>query len=246
MFEDDTPRHKIGYLSPLGIIENAAYEFYRLAPPGLMLVMIPIGLEKFTSEDVERVYAPLDGFLDQMMDRGIDIIMQNGVPLPLLIGLDKHDRLLDHMAKYTGKPATSTVLCVAQTCRQMGVKNVVAVNKWTDAMNVTLGHFLAREGVILCGTANKSLEPAEFVKIRSDDHMHLAYELGRRAFLENPSCDGIYIGGGTWIAEPVCKKLEEEFGRPAICNQTALIRNVLHILNDWTPRPGHSRVLSEP
>jgi maleate cis-trans isomerase len=74
--------------------------------------------------------------------------------------------------------------------------------------------------------------------------MQLAYELGRRAFLENPGCDGVYVGGGTWLAEPVAGQLEQEFGKPVICNQAAMIRDILHILGDWKPIHGHSRVLS--
>ena len=88
MFEEFLPKVKIGALKPLAIVDNAAYEFYRIAPPDVMLVMIPIGLEKFSKEDVERVFAPLDSYVDQLMERGVDIIMQSGVPLPILIGVD--------------------------------------------------------------------------------------------------------------------------------------------------------------
>ena len=48
----------------------------------------------------------------------------------------------------------------------------------------------------------------------------------------------------TWLAEPVSEKLEQEFNRPVICNQAAMIRDILHILGDWKPISGHSRVLS--
>lgn len=30
MFEADIPKHKIGTLLPLGIVDNASYEFYTL------------------------------------------------------------------------------------------------------------------------------------------------------------------------------------------------------------------------
>ena len=73
-----------------------------------------------------------------------------------------------------------------------------------------------------------------------------ATRIGRRAFLENPGCDGVYIGGGTWLSEPVAGQLEQEFGKPVICNQAAMIRDILHILGDWKPIQGHSRVLSTP
>ena len=165
MFEDYLPKHKIGCLSPLAVVENAAYEFYRLAPPGLMLVLVSVGLSEFSRADVERVFAPLDSYLDMLKERDVDMVMQNGVPLPLLIGIEAHDRMIAHMAQYTGLPATSTVLAVGRTARQLGLKNVALVNKWSDEMNRTLGDFLGREGVGVCGVANKSLKPAEFVKI---------------------------------------------------------------------------------
>ena len=49
MFEDAVPRLKIGALKPLSVVDNSAYEFYRIAPPGVMLVMIPVGLGEFST-----------------------------------------------------------------------------------------------------------------------------------------------------------------------------------------------------
>ena len=206
MFENDIPKHKIGVLHPLPVIDNSPYEFYRLAPPRVMLVMISVGLSEFSKGDVERVFAPLDAHLDKLTERGIDLVVQNGVPLPILIGVEAHDRMLAHMAEYTGKPATSSVRAVAHAARDLGIRKLALANKWSEAMNRTLGEFFAREGVEICGTATKVLSPAEFQKIKTDDNLQLAYDLGRRAFLDNPGCDGVYIGGGAWLAEPAAGK----------------------------------------
>ena len=89
--------------------------------------------------------SPLDGYLDQL-ERGIDLVIQNGVPLPLLIGLDAHDGMIDHMARYTGKPATSSVLAVVHAARDLGIRRLALANKWSEAMNRTLGAFFARDG----------------------------------------------------------------------------------------------------
>jgi maleate cis-trans isomerase len=246
MFENDIPKHKIGMLQPLALIDNTPYEFYRLAPPRIMLVMIPIGLAEFSKDDVERVFAPLDSYLDQLMERGIDVVVQNGVPLPILIGVAAHDRMVAHMAEYTGKPATSQVQAVAHAARHVGIRKLALANKWSEAMNRTLGQFFAREGVEICGTATKVLSPAEFQKIKTGDNLQLAYDLGRRAFLDNPDCDGLYVGGGAWLAEPAARQLEKEFDKPVVCNQTAAIRELMILLNDWKPMSGHGRVLATP
>lgn len=243
MFEEYLFKHKIGALVPLSVIDTSASEFYRLAPPRVLMVMIPLGLAKFSSEDVERVFAPLDEYLNKLMDRGVNLITQTGVPLPILIGPEAHDKMLAHIEAYAGVPATSTVLAVGRAARNLGIRKLALVNKWTEAMNRSLGKFLAREGVEVCGAATKELSPDVFQKLDTQDHMRLAYELGRKAFLDNPDCDGIYIGGGTWLAEPVASRLEDEFDKPALCNQTVAIWDSLHILKDWAPLPGRGRVL---
>jgi maleate cis-trans isomerase len=226
------------------VIDNSPFEFYRLAPPGVMLVMIGVGLKEFSSEDVERVFAPLDRYLGQLMERGVDLVMQNGVPLPILIGIEAHDRMVAHMADYAKRPATSTVLSVVHAAADLGLKRIALVNKWTEAMNRSLAAFFAREGVGVVGGATKSLHPHDFHQIPAAEHMRLAYELGRQAFRDYPDCDAIYVGGGSWIAEPVAVRLEAEFGKPVICNQAAVIRHTLKLLGAWKPIPGHSRLLA--
>ena len=97
------PSTKSAYCSPLSIIDNAAYEFYRLAPPGIMQVMIPIGLAEFSAADVDRaLFKPLAANLDKLMERGVSLVVQSGTPLPTLIGVAAHDRMIEFMAKHTG------------------------------------------------------------------------------------------------------------------------------------------------
>ena len=245
MFESYIPKHKVGALLPLAIVDNAAYEFYRLAPKGIMLVMIPIGLAEFSPADVERaLFKPLASNLDKLMERGVNMVVQSGTPLPILIGVKEHDRMIEFMTRHTGVPASSTVLAVGRAARHLGVKKLALVNKWSEAMNKTLGEFLAREGVSVCGAATKELAPSEFQKIETRDHMQLAYELGRQAFTQHPDADGLYIGGGSWLSEPVCQALEREFGRPAISNQSAMIWDTLTRLGAWRPIPEQGRLLS--
>src|SRR5256885_16338235 len=129
MFEDELPKRKVGVLSPLPIIDNGAYEFYRLVKDRIMLVLIPVGLAEFTDKDVERVFAPMDSYLDKLVERRVDIVVQSGVPLPALIGVAAHDRLLGHMASYTGRPATSSILGVVGAAKRLGVTRIALGNK---------------------------------------------------------------------------------------------------------------------
>jgi maleate cis-trans isomerase len=243
MFEDDLPKRKIGVLSPLPVIDNGPYEFYRLVKDRVMLVLIPVGLAEFTDKDVERVFAPMDSYLDKLMERRVDIVVQSGVPLPALIGVAAHDRLLTHMADYTKRPATSSILGVVEAAKHLGIVNIALANKWSDAMNRTLREFFARGNIAVAGVASKVIGPSQFQKMSGEDNIQLAYELGRQALRDLPKADGLYIGGGAWLSQPVAEALEAEFGRPVITNVSAMIRNVLTLLDCWTPIPGHGRLL---
>ncbi|HXG52551.1 MAG TPA: hypothetical protein VNN77_14235 [candidate division Zixibacteria bacterium] len=245
MFEDYLPKRKIGSLAPLAVIDNHAYEFYQLVPRGVMLVMVPLGLEAFTRQDVERVFAPIDRQLDLLLERGVDVVIQSGVPLPILIGPEALNRLLAHIEARAGVPVTSTVLSVVAAAKQLGIKKIAAANKWTDAMNQTLAQFFGREGISMVGTNAQSMTPGQFVKMGSGESIELAYELGRGALERFPMADGVYIGGGAWLTLPVIAKLEEEFNKPVITNQVATVWHLLHMLGCWSPIPGYGRLLLE-
>lgn len=87
------------------------------------------------------------------------------------------------------------------------------------------------------------MQPREFVKMTSDASLHLAYDLGRGALQQFPDADGVYIGGGAWLTLPVIQRLEEEFGKPVITNQVAMVWHVLHLLGCWQPIQGFGRLL---
>ncbi len=245
MFEDSIHKHRIGYLSPLAVIDNSACEWYRLAPPDMLAVFISVGVTEFSGAEMDRVFAPLDSLLDQLMGRHVDLVLQAGTPLAVLMGVEKHDAMIAHIEKYTGKPATSTTLCVTRAAKHMGMKKIALVNKWSTPMNRVLADFYARVGIEVVGSATNEMPPSDFVKIPAGDHMMMAYELGRKALRDNPDADGIYLGGGTWISEPVTRALEKETGKIVICNQTAQMYDIQEMLGVRKPMPGRSRLLAE-
>lgn len=244
MYEDFIPKHKIGILAPRSVIENQPYQFYRMAPPSVILVMIPMGLREFSGEDLDRITKDLDEKLDLLMERGVDLIMASGVPLPILLGLEGHDRLLAHIESYSGVPATSSMENVVSAAKALGVSKIVVANKWSEEMNRTMAAFFARDGVEIVGVASEPMQPEEFDKIPSKGNADLAYGLGRRGFMEYPEAEALYIGGGSWLSQPVAEQLEAEFGKPAYCNQDAQLRQLLVKVGAWQPMKGHGKLLS--
>ncbi len=236
------PKRKLGILDPLEVSDDAPYEFYHLVR-GVMLVSADLGLEAFSVADVERVFAKASRVTDALMARGIDLIMQSGVPLPILVGLDAHDQLVEQLARQTGKPTTTSMLGVIRACRHMGITNVALANKWRPDMNKTLADFFARDGIRVAGVASEIMGPERFQKMGIAPSLNLAHELARQALRQFPDADGLYIGGGAWMTTPLIADLEREFGKPVVTNRNALIWDTLHLVDYWTPIPGYGRLL---
>ena len=196
MFDEFLPKIKIGFLTPLSVMDYSPYQFYRLVPEGIMLVMVSVGLREFTSKDVERAFAPLEEYLTLLVEQEVDIILQTGVPLFILMGIDYHDHLLTRIKEATGLPATSQVLSVVTAAKSLGIQNIALANKWNPNMNKILSMFFAREGIQTAGINPRSMVPSQFLKMKGGERIALAYELGRGALENNPDADGLYIGGG--------------------------------------------------
>jgi maleate cis-trans isomerase len=244
MLEAVIPKVKIGVMQPLPVIGVGAYEFYLMAPPGVLLEMITGSLTEFSEENAEASFATLDKKIDMLKSRHVDLIMQSGVPPALLVGMKNHDRIIDRIATRAGVPATSSVLGVVAAAKNVGIKKIVAANRWKPHMNAVLGEFFKREGIELLGVANQSMPAGTMQKRPLEDGLGLSYQLGRQAFEQYPEADGLYIGGSAWMVQASCEKLEQDFGKPVVANKNAMVWNTLHRVGYWTPIQGHGRVLA--
>jgi maleate isomerase len=242
-FSSYLPRRKLGVLLPLPVVENLPYEFYRIVPD-VLLVMVPGSVGEFSVTDMERVLTAFDDDVDKLMQRHVDMIVQAGVPLATLIGIEAHDHMVARIERRSGRPAVSQVSSIVSAARHLGLRSIATANKWTGSMNDVLARFFAREGVTLAGVSSNPLQPAQFTRLSSSDSLDMALALGRQALKEYREADGLYLGGGTWLSEPVAVALEEEFGKPVITNLQATIWDVCHRLGCWTAIEGHGRLLA--
>jgi maleate cis-trans isomerase len=247
MFEDFELERNVGCLAPMPVVDNIAYEFYAMAPKGIMLSVLPIGAKKFTKEEIEALMAPLDEQLHHFAIRKVDLMQHSGVPLLLTIGLKRHNDRLKYMEDKVGCPATSSLTGVTAAAKKLGLKNVAFGNNFNDELNEELKRFFHHDGVGVAGHlpykgAKRTHE--DIKKLSQTVHMGQAYDLGKRTFEAFPKCDGIYMGGGAARLTPVVAQLEKEFGRPVIGHQDAMVWDICTRVGKWKPYPGYGKLLA--
>ena len=106
-----------------------------------------------------------------------------------------------------------------------------------------MGSFFEREGIRIAGVNSQPMAPSQFIRLTSEESLNLAHELGRKALEINPDADGLYIGGGAWLAIPIIQTIEDEFDKPVITNENATIWNLSRLLDCWEPIYGYGRLL---
>ena len=50
-----------------------------------MFVGVPMGIKELTSKEVERIFVPLEEYLDIFVKRRVDMIIQGGIPLSIMV-----------------------------------------------------------------------------------------------------------------------------------------------------------------
>lgn len=238
------PKKRIGCLSPPPLVENGAYEFYHLAPKGVMTVFLAMGLARFEAKDVERIFRPLEKMVAMLKARKCDLIVQAGIPLPILMGVKAHGKLMRRIQRAAGGPVDSTIEAVTKAAAHLGIKHIAFANKWNASMNRRLEEFFARDGVKVAGVASQSMAMEKLPALTTEDGMELSYQLGKAAIEQNPKADGLYVGGGQWMCLPAVVRLEQEFGIPCICNHDTSLWHALRLMNYWKPIKGHNALLA--
>lgn len=243
------PKKKVGIFSPRTIVDNGVFEFYIMAPKGIMLAVVPMGVEAFTRADVDRIFAALDGQLEELRLRKVDLLYDSAVPLQCMIGVDGHDRRLARMTERTGIPANSAILGAIEAAKHLGIKKIAFGNKSADAVNDVLTQFFTRGGVEVVGyTAWKGWKnPTDQREVKSlgdDKLVEIGYEVARRTFEEHPDADGIYMPGGSWALNDVILDLEKEFGKPILGHRHVIAWHIAKCLGMWEPKEGYGRLLA--
>src|SRR6185295_3821777 len=83
------PWYKLGYVIPHLYTDLDAYQFYRVAPEGMMLVTTGLNLAEYSLAAVERELPELTQRFDLLAGKKVDRMSLSGVPVASALGRPK-------------------------------------------------------------------------------------------------------------------------------------------------------------
>ena len=97
-----SPWLTLGYVIPHLYTDMDAYQFYRVAPDGMMLVTTGLNLKEYSLAAVETELPALWKAFDLLKKKNVDRISLSGVPVASVLGRKKMREILDERAQRTG------------------------------------------------------------------------------------------------------------------------------------------------
>jgi arylmalonate decarboxylase len=241
------PWYQLGYVIPHLYTDLDAYQFYRVAPEGMMLVTTGLDLKDYTLAAVERELPTLRQRFDLLAKKKVDRIALSGVPVASALGRKRMREILAEGEARTGLPCDTDLEAHIAVLQHFGAARIVLATRWPDAVNAALTRYLADAGieVIACRSRPRSLDENKRAGA-ADDH-RLALELGGQALREAPDAQALLMPGGLWHAIHAVPLLEAEHGRPVLLNILSTTWAALHAAGSGMqkhPGPGWGKVLA--
>lgn len=212
------PWLQLGYIIPHLYTDMDAYQFYRVAPDGMMLVTTGLNLKEYSLAAVESELPALWRAVDLLKQKKVDRIALSGVPVASVLGRRKMREILDEGAQRTGIPCDTDLEAHIATLQHLGVTRLALATRWPENVNTALTNYLKDAGieVVVCRARGRTLDQNK-VSSAAADH-ELALELGAQALRDAPRAQALLLPGGLWYAIHAVPLLEAEFGKPVLLN----------------------------
>ncbi|RPI43331.1 MAG: hypothetical protein EHM59_15665 [Betaproteobacteria bacterium] len=241
------PWYQLGYVIPHLYTDMDAYQFYRVAPEGMMLLTTGLDLKEYTLSAVEQELPTLARRFDLLAAKKVDRIALSGVPVAAALGRARMREILAEGERRTGIACDTDLEAHIATLQHFGARRIALATRWPEAVNAALARYLAEAGidVLACRSRARSLEDNKHAAAAAD-HL-LALEIGREVMRAAPDADALLLPGGLWFAIHAVPMLEAEFARPVLLNILSTTWAALHGLGPGLvhhPDPKWGRVMA--
>jgi len=225
------PWYQLGYVIPHLYTDLDAYQFYRVAPEGMMLATTGLDLKDYTLAAVETEL-PLLWQRFELLAKKVDRLSLSGVPVASALGRAKMREILAEGEKRTGLVCDTDLEAHIATLQHFNATRIAVATRWPEPFNEALTRYLAEAGieVIARRSRGRSLQENKVSSAAAD--YELAIELGREAMRAAPEAQALLMPGGLWFAIHAVPILEAEFGRPVLLNILSTTWAALNTVRD--------------
>lgn len=221
------PWHQLGYIIPHLQTDMDAYQFYNIAPKGMILVTTGLNLQGHSMEAVEAELPAFWRAIDILKKKKVDRIALSGVPVASYLGRKRMREMLAEAEQRSGIPCDTDLEAHIAALKHLGATKIALATRWHEPTNTALTKYLNEAGIeVVALRAQGSTLQQHKLANPAADHQ-LALDLAQ-VLRDTPQAQAIMMPGGLWHAMHAVPLIEAEYGVPATLNITATTWAALH------------------
>jgi maleate isomerase len=234
-------RARIGYTCPPLSAEIFPYEFYKLVPDGVTLVITTLTVIERSKSEVDQAYEMSMRAAHELAAAGVDIVFLGGVPVNLARGSENARDLLAALAAELGIKVSSSVAAQEKAAKVLGCKKVVVAHPYAAKEDARLVADAQRYGCEVLGAMGWGKVINEFGRMP----VSAALDMGRALMRKHPDADSIFLPSPHWPVIAAIDALEREFGVTVMAASQACVWDALRLVGVNDRIAGYGRLLRE-
>jgi maleate isomerase len=216
-------------------------EFIRLLPEGIGVLPVYLNFKRGTVDEFRAALDAVEAKVAELANEGVDLIHPEGAPPFMVHGYQGEEKITRDWERKYNVPIVTAAQTQVDALRALNVKKIIGVTYFVGAVNeITTGYF-RDAGFDVLGMEGMSVAFEDVGRLASQE----IYAHARRAFLNNPDAEAIYMLGTGWRCLDIIRLLEEDLQVPVIHPVPARIWSVQKRLHVRQPVRGFGRLLFE-
>src|SRR5262245_47570789 len=234
-------RARIGYTSPPLTTEVFPYEFYKIVPAGVTLVLTTLAIVVRSKEEVDRSYEISMKAAREMAAAGVDIVVLGGVPINLSKGYANAEQMIVELEAELKVKVSTSASAQARAAKALGCKKVVVAQPYELSETERIAGYSAHFGCEVLGATGWGSAFNQIGRIPR----HAALEMGRKLMRKHPDADSILLPSPHWPTAESIDVLERELGVNVLAAHQAIVWDALRRCGIEDRIPGFGRLLRE-
>lgn len=234
-------RARIGYTSPPLTTEIFPYEFYKIVPEGVTLVITTLAIVERSKNEVDQSYDISMKAAREMAAAGVDIIVLGGVPINLSRGSDNAQNMVRDLEAELGVKVSTSASAQARAAKALGCKKVVVAQPYETTETDRIASYAKHFGCEVLGATGWGSPFNQIGRIPTT----AAFDMARKLMRAHPDADSILMPSPHWPTAGAIEALEREFGVTVMTALQAIVWDALRRCGVNDRIEGYGRLLRE-
>lgn len=233
-------RGVVGVIKPT-LRPGSLEEFIRLLPEGIGVIPLFLNIKRGTEDEFRSVLNAAEEKVRELAAEGVDLVHPEGAPPYMVHGYKGEEKVIKEWEQKYKVPIVTAPMTQVEALRALKVKKFVGVTYFTGKINDLFSRYFADAGFEVMAMEGISVGFEDVGKLSSQE----VYAHTRKAFLQHPGAEAIYMLGSGWRTMDIIHLLEEDLQVPVVHPVPARVWAVQKRLHVRQPVKGFGQLLEE-